>query len=573
VFGFRQQPEARTFAELRQELRRAGRGELLAELCATWAQHERDPVRAADAWSEAGESMVVLGELATAIEYLRTALDLDPTNDRATDRLLEIVEPGDPALAVEIIEHELAELAQPGNRRASGPADMAAPRRRHQHAASMERSPRPRRSAVALPAGGSGAHQVLTPSASSINRSVTMRWSPALQRRLDMSASKSAQRSRRRAGGSRCASAISRDRAATSKKRRGSIRSRQVAERSPKSARRIRDGGGGAWHRRVNWRRARPPPARTRDDRPASTIWRAAGRSDAKDARLQQALLGLAWERLDPHAHRSASYGSHRRRRAAPARRAVRNQLPDRRSRRVLSSSCHEPPHSKAARELRELLHDDQEWDALSRLMEAEINALGQDPSTPASVLVDEILELATVAREHMGDRDRAAELLHQALSVDPTHEEALARYVDHFRERRDWRGLIELMEFALDNVRAAGAGDDDVIRRLEEIAQLAELRLGTSARDRRLAADRAAEPGAPRSPRRCAGCRRARCGAAGRDPEHEVAAAPTASQRNQVLRKPADLPRAPDRATPLGRAVQRRIIADNPRTPRCSRR
>ena len=33
----------------------------LAELCATWAQHERDPVRAADAWSEAGESMVVLG--------------------------------------------------------------------------------------------------------------------------------------------------------------------------------------------------------------------------------------------------------------------------------------------------------------------------------------------------------------------------------------------------------------------------------------------------------------------------------------------------------------------------------
>ena len=41
-----------------------------------------------------------------------------------------------------------------------------------------------------------------------------------------------------------------------------------------------------------------------------------------------------------------------------------------------------------------------------------------------------------------MGDRDRAAELLHQALGVAPTHEEALARYVDHFRERRDWRGL-----------------------------------------------------------------------------------------------------------------------------------
>ena len=93
VVIFRQQPEARGFDELRQELRDAGRGELLAELCATWAQHERDPIRAADAWSEAGESMVVLGETATAIEYLRTALELDPTNDRAADRLLEIVEP------------------------------------------------------------------------------------------------------------------------------------------------------------------------------------------------------------------------------------------------------------------------------------------------------------------------------------------------------------------------------------------------------------------------------------------------------------------------------------------------
>src|SRR3954468_6637102 len=112
LVSFRQQPEARGFTQLRHELREAGRGELLAELCATWAQHERDPVRSADAWSEAGEAMVVLGELATAIEYLRTALDLDPTNDRAADRLIEIVEPTDPAAAGEIIELELTELAK-----------------------------------------------------------------------------------------------------------------------------------------------------------------------------------------------------------------------------------------------------------------------------------------------------------------------------------------------------------------------------------------------------------------------------------------------------------------------------
>src|SRR5256885_10642642 len=123
VVHFRQQPEARGFAQLRQELRQAGRGELLADVCATWAQHERDPLRAADAWSEAGEAMALLGELATAIEYLRTALELDPANDRAADRLLEIVEPSDPALAVEIIENELGELAQVHDpaRRRSGP--------------------------------------------------------------------------------------------------------------------------------------------------------------------------------------------------------------------------------------------------------------------------------------------------------------------------------------------------------------------------------------------------------------------------------------------------------------------
>ena len=54
--------------------------------------------------------MIVLGEIETAIEYLRTSLELDPTNDRAADRLLEIVEPNDPAAAVEIIEGELTEL-------------------------------------------------------------------------------------------------------------------------------------------------------------------------------------------------------------------------------------------------------------------------------------------------------------------------------------------------------------------------------------------------------------------------------------------------------------------------------
>ncbi|MGN6106001.1 MAG: tetratricopeptide repeat protein, partial [Kofleriaceae bacterium] len=200
---------------------------------------------------------------------------------------------------------------------------------------------------------------------------------------------------------------------------------------------------------------------------------------------LEEALSGTSqWLELDRILrHRSAVVQDPAERAEVLRRRAAlyRNQLPDRPGLiEVLTELvAYEHPGSRATRELRELLRDDQDWDALSRLMEAEINALGADPNTPAELLVGEILELATVAREHQGDRDRAAELLHQALGVLPTHEEALARYVDHFRERRDWRGLIDLCEFALDNAREAGAPPDDVVRRLEEIAQLAELRLG----------------------------------------------------------------------------------------------
>ena len=193
--------------------------------------------------------------------------------------------------------------------------------------------------------------------------------------------------------------------------------------------------------------------------------------------------------------------------------------------------------------------------------MEAEINALGQNPETPAEVLVAEILELATIAREHMGDRDRAAELLHQALGVDPMHEEALARYVDHFRERRDWRGLIDLYEFALDNARESGAPPEDLVHRLEEIAQLAELRIGDIDRSRRgVAADRRAR----------AGEREGHRGAAPADRTLEdVAAArrqPRARARHGERPDPADqhpqedgadLSRAADRPAPRDRALR----------------
>ncbi|HEX8110074.1 MAG TPA: hypothetical protein VF516_20230, partial [Kofleriaceae bacterium] len=342
----------------------------------------------------------------------------------------------------------------------------------------------------------------------------------------------------------------------------------------------FRGGDDGAWRHKASQLFVEVGRRRmaSRDDTTGiNYLRRAAGidpYSKGSSVALEQALSEASqWQELDRMLrHRSNVVQDPAERAEVLRRRAAlyRNQLPDRDGLiEVLTELvAYEPPGSKAARELRELLRDDQEWEALTRLMEAEINALGADPNTPASALVDEILELATVAREHMGDRDRAAELLHQALQVDPTHEEALARYVDHFRERRDWRGLIDLMEFALDNVREAGAPDDELVRRLEEIAQLAELRLGDIPRAidawQRIAQ---LEPGSPKVAEalRRLSARAKMWEQLVKTLEHELAAAPTAGQRNHVLKKMAQTYR--ERQIEPRRAIElyEQIVADNP--------
>ncbi len=501
VVGFRQQPEARNFAELRQELRRAGRGELLAELCATWAQHERDPVRAADAWSEAGESMVVLGEIATAIEYLRTALELDPANDRAADRLLEIVEPNDPAAAVEILETELTELTKRDGkgRKAEHAQRRAAHHRRaaalwNDHLGRVDRALWHYQQAWKLEPNRTesleAARQLyLSLGDDAMVAKLYQAELEVLHNQRDAAPRKAQLRLElgRLALRGRDLEGAANHLEEAAKLDPSSL---DVAEALAEvySSPGFRDGQtlhkAGELFVELGRRRIA-----TRDDQTGINYLRRAVGVDpfakGNSKALEQALSETSqWDELDRILrHRSAVVQEHDERAEVLRRRAAlyRSQLPNHDSLvEVLSELVqYEPPHGRAARELAELLRDDQEWEKLSRLMEAEITALGQDPETPGEQLVAEILELATIAREHMGDRDRAAELLHQALGVMPTHEEALARYVDHFRERRDWRGLIDLLEFALDNVREAGADADELVRRLEEIAQLAELRMG----------------------------------------------------------------------------------------------
>lgn len=568
LVSFRQHPEPRGFQALRQDLRQAGRGELLAELCATWAQHERDPVRAADAWSEAGESMLVLGETATAIEYLRTAIDLDPVNDRAVDRLLEIVEPGDPAHAVEIIELELGELAKPARsdasrRRADVIARRAAQHRRaaelwNDHLGRVDRALWHWQQAWKLEPHDTQALEAARQLYHSLGDDSMV--AKLYQAELDVLGGAPANAGRKaklrfelgslalRTGELEAAAAHLEEASKLDPK------SLEIAEKladvyaSPN----FRDGQtrhkAGELFVEVGRRRLA-----SRDDATGiNYLRRAVGidpYSPGSSAALEEALSGASqWTELDRILrHRSAVVQDPDERAEVLRRRAAlyRNQLPDREGLiEVLTELVgYEHPGGKAARELRELLRDDQDWDALARLMEVEINALGQDPDTPAEILVGEILELATVAREHQGDRDRAAELLHQALGVMPTHEEALARYVDHFRERRDWRGLIDLYEFRLDNSREAGAPPDELVRQLEEIAQLAELRLGDI--DRALQTwERIAEH-EPQSPKVGDAMRRLTARSKMWQQlvaslEHEVATAADPTQRTNVLRKMA---------------------------------
>jgi tetratricopeptide (TPR) repeat protein len=499
VVSFRQQPEAKGFAQLRQELRDAGRGELLADVCATWAQHERDPQRAADAWSEAGEAMVVLGETATAIEYLRTALELDPANDRAADRLLEIVEPDDPAAAVEILETELAELTKrDGNRRKS---EITQRRAGHHRRAAM----------------------LWNDHLGRVDRALwhwQQAWKLEPQRTEALEEARNLYKSLGDDGmvGKLYQAELEvlgqqgpRDRKAHLRLELGrlALRSKDLegAANHLEEAARLDPGSleiaetladiyaspgfrdGQTRHKAgelfVELGRKRSERG---DPTGINYLRRAVGvdpYAKGSSAALEKALGEQSqWAELDRILrHRSAVVQEPAERQEILRRRAAlyRSQLPDRDGlREVLTELvAYEAPGSKPVRELKDLLREDEEWEQLAQLMEAEVTALGQDPNAPGDELVAEILELATIAREHLGDRDRAAELLHQALQVSPTHEEALARYVDHFRERRDWRGLLDLYEFALDNAREAGMPPEDIVHRLEEIAQLAELRLG----------------------------------------------------------------------------------------------
>lgn len=502
VDEFRDQPTAQAFAALRDDLRGSGRGDLLVELCSFWAAREANPKQAAEAWSEAGEVLFVMGLMDPARDRLQRALELDPVNDRAVDRLVDVLlQRNDVAAAVEPIEAELAELGKRGDARPKkGDPVVARRAAQHRRAAKLwneslgrvDRALQHWQQAWRLEPQRTDALE----EARNLYASLGDEGMVAKLFRAELDVLGSAGSAERRAYIHYQLGRIAmrgRDYAEASRQLEEAVRleptSLQMREtlaeayalsgRGPDAARKASEIFVELGRNRLE----------SRDDATGIQLLRRAVGVDPSSASgskaLEQALYtARRWADLDRLLQdRLIAVEDPGERAKILARRAelYRGPLPDAAGLlRVLGElSALEGPRGGASAELRGLLAAAQDWPALAQLLEAQVAALSADDAAAPEVVVAELLELATINREHLGDRDRAAELLHQALTVSPGHEEALARYMDHFRERRDWRGLLDLLEFALDNARAAQATDEELVQRLEEIAQIAELRLG----------------------------------------------------------------------------------------------
>ena len=509
--GFRKDPrDGARFATVRSALRAGGQGELLAEVCELRAPFEPNPSKAADLWAEAGEVRAVLGHAAAAERDLRAACALDPAHEQAAARLVEtFLTTGRPAEAGDVLEAELDELtkraeANPGKAKTdrAGTTRRAA---RHRTAAALwdqqlgriDRALAHWQAAWRLEPERTDALAAARALYASLGDDAMV--AKLYRAELDVLGDKAPPVGRaklwlalakvelRRGDGKAAAAAA--DRAVRLDAEAAAARE-LLAEiyGSPAWAATADDPAAGARKASELYGELGRAAFAAGDASAGLGYLRRAVGADpyhAGAATALEAALRAAerWDELDrllaQRAALAAYAGADDERRALVAQRVelFERQRPDRGQliTALTELASLEPPRGPAATRLRTLLREDQRFAELIAQHERDLAGLGGEPAAQ----VAELLELATLVRDHGQDKDRAAELLHQALSLDPTNDDALARYVEHFRERRDFRGLCDLYEFSLDNAREAGAATGELVRRLEEIAQICELRLG----------------------------------------------------------------------------------------------
>ncbi|HUH06056.1 MAG TPA: tetratricopeptide repeat protein, partial [Kofleriaceae bacterium] len=506
--AFKKDPsDADLYFELRVALRKSGQAQPLAEIGELHAPHQPDRRRAADIWSEAGEARLLLGHDAEGERDLRHALEIDPANERAAARLTEQLMVAERfADTAEIMEAELAELSAraddaPKNEKRKGEA--FAPRRAHRHRMLA---------------------QLWDERLGRVDRALH-HWQRAWQLEPDRADALEAARAIYAALGDENMVARlyeaelellgergPKGRRAIIERELGRIHSRQgdamaaaghleVALRLDPDSNEAREAlaeiyASPAFEAEDDRQRraselfvdlGKRRLATQNDDEAIAYLRRAMGvdpYSDRSAAALEQALTKAGrWDELDRLYRHLAEQTDDEAQQLALLNKRGRlysEKLDDpAKLKEILRQlAATQPPGNDYSRRLRELYTRDEDWKELAALIDAELPPLEQYPDQ-ADWIVPEMLELSTIYREHLGDRDRGAETLHRILSFDPYNPEAAARYADHFRERRDWRGLSDLLEFAFDNARERGASAGEQVRQLEEIAQVSELRLG----------------------------------------------------------------------------------------------
>ena len=133
-----------------------------------------------------------------------------------------------------------------------------------------------------------------------------------------------------------------------------------------------------------------------------------------------------------------------------------------------------EPPGGPASQHLAKLYAGRQDFGKLAELREKQLERT-TDPESRLALL----RELAALFQDRLGDREQAAVYLHAILQDNPSDAQALKSYAEHFRSRGSFRELVDLLEFAAEHERKLGKPAEELLPRLEEIAVLAETKLG----------------------------------------------------------------------------------------------
>jgi tetratricopeptide (TPR) repeat protein len=133
-----------------------------------------------------------------------------------------------------------------------------------------------------------------------------------------------------------------------------------------------------------------------------------------------------------------------------------------------------EPPGGPASQHLAKLYLGRQDYGKLAELREKQL-----ERTTEPEARLALLRELASLYQDRLGDREQAAVYLHAILQDNPSDAEALKGYSEHFRSRGSFRELADLLEFAAEHDRKLGKPVQELLPRLEEIAVLAETKLG----------------------------------------------------------------------------------------------